>query len=1061
MVTVKAENIPDELKERDQWLLWDKSADTPRRPHWRGNFVSWNEPEDWHSFEEAIQAARDRESWGVGYVVAAGNDDYPRGLYGALDLDGCVDGNGPAEWLPSLSPFIDHDAYAEYSPSKNGLRIPVAGFELPDWWKHLQAGGDHQGIEAEVSKFQTFTGDKIDGAGESVVDTGEWLTEWLKEATEELTGNRPWEDQNSELTDHKSDGKQTEAPAGTGNAREIAKAVDRLDARDVAEKTIVDEWNDAAGTSGDNRAFVPTWAGSDCNGTANIVDRDGWTDTGGPGCGGPLQMAAIDAGDLNNSQSEWGNLEGSDWWDAVDHLRNLGFRLPEYEGGGTPHPDERDDATDATDATQTDSAQTTDNGWWDRARAMYDAAADGNATKGEARSAAHTALEKETDWMFVRQSETLWRYDETAGTFDESGEHLLYSRLVDKLGDHYSTTEKTEIADRVKQSNQVDRSDLNARHYDDPLLCVGNGVVNLRTGELLDHSPEYRFVRGLPHELPTEENGLEADESSILAFLDDLTERKADRDTLLDHLAHGLMPGHPYRAFVVTYGPGGNGKTQLAELFRGFVGRENSAAVEISDLATDDFSTSDLLGAYLNWGDDMSGDGGGSLTELSTLKKASGGSTIRYNEKHQKTFDFKNEAALFFSANEPPRFGEEKDSIKDRLYPVHMPYKFMDDEEYDPENPLHKKKVPAFAEKLLSDAQAMRGLLSLAVKHAQELQGSRGQYSMPEGPQERWEKYNQAADPLSRFASAMMEPGGADKKIGKDDAYTVYQKVVDTWDERITNQQSFKQILPKKVSADVETGESRALTEGESKTYVWKRVRWTEEAKRWMPDHLKQRYASHFETEEADDTDGNPQGSGDTSTVPVSELEPGWHDITVTVAEKLEAQPWNEGRGTLVDVDGELISYVEEGESQLSDVSEGSRVRIEKAKIGTDRDGLDQVSVRKVSTVAVLDDDQTGLDETDAHSGGATAADGGTETAEESEEYGVEHGDEGLRADADRLVHAVETQWEGDPQRGEVKTHMAGQYDTREDAAAWDGVIEYAMKQGRLTSPGGGRLRTV
>ena len=28
--------IPDELKERDQWLLWDSANDTPRRPHWEG-----------------------------------------------------------------------------------------------------------------------------------------------------------------------------------------------------------------------------------------------------------------------------------------------------------------------------------------------------------------------------------------------------------------------------------------------------------------------------------------------------------------------------------------------------------------------------------------------------------------------------------------------------------------------------------------------------------------------------------------------------------------------------------------------------------------------------------------------------------------------------------------------------------------------------------------------------------------------------------------------------------------------------------------------------------------
>lgn len=82
----------------------------------------------------------------------------------------------------------------------------------------------------------------------------------------------------------------------------------------------------------------------------------------------------------------------------------------------------------------------------------------------------------------------------------------------------------------------------------------------------------------------------------------------------------------------------------------------------------DDFATGDLPEKFLNWGDDMADDGGGTLQDLSLLKKATGGSEIRANEKFEKTFDFKNEATMFFSANEPPRIGEKKVSIQDRIY---------------------------------------------------------------------------------------------------------------------------------------------------------------------------------------------------------------------------------------------------------------------------------------------------------------------------------------------------------------------------------------------------------
>jgi putative DNA primase/helicase len=526
------------------------------------------------------------------------------------------------------------------------------------------------------------------------------------------------------------------------------------------------------------------------------------------------------------------------------------------------HNDEFDDPSevpndylhDTTDGSETDAetdadgiSDDADDPNWERVRDLYRAAdEDSDVKKGPARQAAHRALEVETDWMCVTESDRLWVYDDDSGTFSEWGESRIGSILVRRLSEHYSKSEKAEIIDRVKESNRVHRSSINARHMDDPLVCVGNGVVNLRTGDLHAHSPSYRFVRGLGVSMPTGDNDLAADADRILSFLDDVTEREADRDTLLDHLGHGLMPGHPYRAFIVTYGPGGNGKTQVARLFRGFVGESNASSVEIDELVNDDFATSDLVGKFINWGDDMSGDGGGELKELSQLKKASGGSSIRSNEKYEKTFDFVNEAALFFSANEPPRIAEEKASVKDRLYPIRMPYRFVSDP--DPNDPREKEKTPAIADDLLDDDAAMRGLLQLAVEHASALRDRRGEYSMPEGPNERFQSYNVEADPIMRFATMAFEQGTEGDRIAKDDAYHVYREVMDIWQERTTSADSFKRHLPRSVNAEVETSRSRALADGEDdRVQVWKRLRWSSDAAEFLPDWLQERYADHFE----------------------------------------------------------------------------------------------------------------------------------------------------------------------------------------------------------------------
>ena len=203
-------NIPDELKERDQWLLWDRSNDTPRRPHWRGNFsISWSDPDEWHSFEEATEAAESVESWGIGYVTAAENPDYARGIYAVIDIDGAADENDrPKDWVPSLEPFADRGAYIEWSPSHNepgdsGLHIPVVGMEVAEWWNDCQRDdAEHEGVDILAHKFCTFTADVLKGADTgNVVEYGEWVDDWLHEAYTNITGENPISGRNTKLSE--------------------------------------------------------------------------------------------------------------------------------------------------------------------------------------------------------------------------------------------------------------------------------------------------------------------------------------------------------------------------------------------------------------------------------------------------------------------------------------------------------------------------------------------------------------------------------------------------------------------------------------------------------------------------------------------------------------------------------------------------------------------------------------------------------------------------------------------------------------------------------------------
>jgi len=121
-----AENIPQELKDRDQWVLWryeernGKLTKVPYAPG--GKNAKTNVPATWRPFTEVMDAFRLGGYDGIGFVLSAEDP------YTAVDLDHCVqNGQTSKEALRILNLL---NGYAEITPSGTGLRIFVKG-KLP------------------------------------------------------------------------------------------------------------------------------------------------------------------------------------------------------------------------------------------------------------------------------------------------------------------------------------------------------------------------------------------------------------------------------------------------------------------------------------------------------------------------------------------------------------------------------------------------------------------------------------------------------------------------------------------------------------------------------------------------------------------------------------------------------------------------------------------------------------------------------------------------------------------------------------------------------------------
>ena len=116
MVT-KIENIPEELQGLPRWVCWTKQDKVPRNPKTGKNAKS-NDPETWADFKTACEACEKYNFAGVGFMFME--------PYFGVDLDHCTDD------VDFCDEFVETlQSYAEYSQSGTGVHIICKG-ELPD-----------------------------------------------------------------------------------------------------------------------------------------------------------------------------------------------------------------------------------------------------------------------------------------------------------------------------------------------------------------------------------------------------------------------------------------------------------------------------------------------------------------------------------------------------------------------------------------------------------------------------------------------------------------------------------------------------------------------------------------------------------------------------------------------------------------------------------------------------------------------------------------------------------------------------------------------------------------
>lgn len=598
---------------------------------------------------------------------------------------------------------------------------------------------------------------------------------------------------------------------------------------------------------------------------------------------------------------------------------------------------------------------------WEDVRYIYE---DSNK---RGRLAAETLLRDRYHFISVPVwDDSLHVYDPDTGTYstmlgDVRGE------IHEGLDDHWGTRELNEITARLEQQNVVQPDELNGRQFDDPHICVENGVLNLFTRDLKPHDPDYYYTKRVP--VTYDEN---AETEPYEWFLDSVADREADAKAMVEMVGHALTPDaheRRWKNFMILYGSTDNGKTVFYDSVRALLNgpdatEENVMGVKLEKISGNRFSKDAMHGTMANIAGEVDGK---KIRKTAGIKDITGGELMEIEPKGGKSFADTMNTTLMFAANDPPIIGErDKEAIATRIVPIELPYRFVD----EPAEPHHKKKIEEgeLADRLRKP-EALSGLLNLALDGIQRLRENNGDVSLPETRMERLKRYEGNADPMKEFSEKCLTDH-PDDHIVKADAVTIFKEFARQNDYELgssvkTTLFDVLEYTDSHPRPPYYEGTSLPLRDWRDRKKVIDRVTLTETG------------LEYAESAGLIETTG---GSESDSQQAITDCGTGLHQtpIQATVAEKIDPPEWLEGKGHLVDGDGGIMPYVVEGTDVFSDVEESETVELRNVKI-KERDGVLTAVLSGITDVS----DATASDTPEASDTGQSqltaTADGGDE----------------------------------------------------------------------------------
>lgn len=200
----------------------------------------------------------------------------------------------------------------------------------------------------------------------------------------------------------------------------------------------------------------------------------------------------------------------------------------------------------------------------------------------------------------------------------------------------------------------------------EPMINFVNGMLDLRTGDLVPHDPSFLSTIRIPWvydpdaQCPTYERWIKEVAPGQVEDLEESASMMLDPSIA------------PTKALFL-FGVSRSGKSTFLRLMRAVASSRYTSSVTLHQLADNRFAAANVYGMVLNVAADLSN---ADIEDVSVFKLMTGDDAITADRKHGRQFSFVNSALFAFSANELPTVGERSKAYLERMRPFSFPNSF-------------------------------------------------------------------------------------------------------------------------------------------------------------------------------------------------------------------------------------------------------------------------------------------------------------------------------------------------------------------------------------------------